>query len=469
MKVQQKNKLFRFEKREDIDLILSDDRRISFKDFFSQSRKLAAILKLKGISSKNYVPVLIDNQIDFIKTIISLWYIGAIPVPLNARLLKKEIVSILNEYGFKFLITDKNFSPKLSAIKVISLKKIKYSEPSDIKFYKPKPDNEAVVIFTSGSTGRPKGVVHTFLSLINSIENGNEILHQGPTSKWLASLPFYHIGGFQIICRSLYFGSSIIVPNSLQISEIYSAMIKFNPTHLSLVSPQLEKLLTLKLSPAKSVKFSLIGGGFINDELMIESSKRGWNPLRVYGSSETASFVTAISVNEIYSKPESVGKAVGKSRIKISDDSEIQIKSNSLFKKYLDDEKETKLKLRHGVYHSGDLGFIDKDGYLFVEARRNDIIVTGGENVNPIEVENELKKIIGIDDACVFPKPNKFWGQIVSAAIVCSDKKLSGQKIKAVLKKKIVGFKIPKEFHFTDKLPRTALGKLEREKIKNMF
>lgn len=469
MEEKNKNNLFRYADREDLDFILSDEKKISFKDFFSQSRRLAKTLMTEGISSKDYVPVLVDNQIDFIKSILSLWYIGAIPVPVNSKLIEEEIADILNDYEFKFLITDKIISRKFDSLKMISLQKIKEETTLEIQFSIPDINSEAVVIFTSGSTGRPKGVVHTFLSLINSIENGNEVLRQSNTSRWLASLPFYHIGGFQIICRSLYFGCSIIIPTSLQVNEFSTAIIKFYPTHLSLVSTQLERLLNKNFKPPNTVKVSLVGGGFINDELMIKAFEQDWNPFRVYGSSETASFVTAISGNEVASKPESVGKPVGKNKITISKDSEIQISSDSLFKKYLNNESETRIKLLNGIYHTGDLGFVDEDGYLFVEARRNDLIVTGGENVNPIEVENELKQIIGIDDVCVFPKPSKIWGQIVTAAIVCSDKSITEEKIKEILKSKLAGFKIPKVFHFTDKLPRTALGKLEREKIKNMF
>lgn len=469
MKDKNKNKLFRFAEREDIDFILSEGKNISFKEFFNQSKKLAAALKSNGISSKFYIPVLIDNQIDFIKTTISLWYIGAIPVPINSKLLDEEIAYILSDYNFKFLITDKNISLQLASVKIFNLQNTGNGAFSENIFSIPGIDNEAVVIFTSGSTGRPKGVVHTFASLISSIENGNEVLHQRQTSRWLASLPFYHIGGFQIICRSLYFGCSLIVTSALRLNEISDAINKYQPTHLSLVSTQLDRLINQNFTPPNSLKVSLIGGGFISDELMTKATGLGWNPLRVYGSSETASFVAAISSNEISSKPESVGKPVGNNRIKISHDSEILIASDSLFIKYLDNEKETKLKLQNGIYYTGDLGFVDNDGYLFIEARRNDLIVTGGENVNPIEVESELKKITGIEDACVFPKPNKLWGQIVVAAIVCSDKSLSSIEIKEILKKRIAGFKIPKEIYYTDKLPRTVLGKLEREKIRKLF
>ena len=115
------------------------------------------------------------------------------------------------------------------------------------------------------------------------------------------------------------------------------------------------------------------------------------------------------------------------------------------------------------------MGFIDSDGYLFIEARRNDLIVTGGENVNPIEVESELKQITGIVEACVFAKQSKTWGQTVAAAIVINDLSLNEKNIKEILKQKLAGYKIPKHFYFVDELPKTSLGKLERNKIRQMF
>ncbi len=330
-------------------------------------------------------------------------------------------------------------------------------------------DDEAVVIFTSGSTGQAKGVVHTFSSLINNIENGNQILMHQEKDRWLASLPFYHIGGFQIICRSLLYGCTIVIPDSLQTEDLAKSVSNFSPTHLSLVSTQLERLINHKVKPDESLKASLIGGGFIDDELMFEANELGWKPLRVYGSSETGSFVTVISANEIKDKPQSVGKALKNVELKTTDDLEILIKSDSLFIKYLDDDKETSSKLVDGFYHSGDLGYIDEDGYLFIEARRNDLIVTGGENINPIEVEKALLQIPGIKEACVFAKLSKTWGQIVACAMVFTDSSVEEKTIKEILKQKLAGYKIPKKFFFVDGLPRTSLGKLEREKIRKMF
>jgi len=462
---------FRFSDRKDLTAVIDTNNSISYKDLFELSNQLSKRFAEEGIEKNIYVPLLIEDQIKFIKTVIALWYLGTVPIPINTRLLDEEVDSIIDEYSFKFLITDKprRSNPCQTNFNIINIYEIKLEHSQTKQFISPGLNNESVVIFTSGSTGRQKGVVHTFSSLINSIESGNKILNQVENDCWLASLPFYHIGGFQIICRSLFYGCSIIIPESFQSNHLAEAIEKFNPTHISLVSTQLNKLIHQKVIPDSAIKVTLVGGGFIDDELILGADKLGWKPFRVYGSSETASMVTAISTKEIKSKPQSVGKFFSSVEIKISDDSEILIKSNSLFKEYLNDKKETLSKLLNGFYYTGDLGNIDDDGYLFIDARRNDLIVTGGENVNPIEVEKALLELPFISEACVFAKQDKTWGQIVAAAIVISNTSIDEKSIKEILKQRMAGYKIPKQFYFTDVLSRTSLGKLEREKIKSMF
>ena len=492
MTLKSTDSFFSLSERADLAAIINSDKSISYKDLFTQAKQIAFALSDKGIIKDNYIPILIEDNFLFIKTIIALWLTGSIPVPLNTKLLDNEINSILSDHDFKFLVTDskKNFgdsfeSLSLSGVRIknevsrkdtkspsftkIDLSEINSFIVNEVDYLAPIINKGAVVIFTSGTSGRPKGVVHTFSSLIKSIENGNQILMHQEKDRWLASLPFYHIGGFQILCRSLYYGCTIVLPESLKTDDLVTAITNLNPTHISLVSAQLQKFIYLGMKASKSVRITLVGGGFVDNELMFEAEKLGWKLYRVYGSSETASMVTAISANEILSKPQSVGKPLNNVKIKISDDSEILIKSNSLFTKYLGDEKETSSKLINGFYHSGDLGFVDVDGYLFIEARRNDLIVTGGENVNPIEVEKAILHIVGIRDVCVFAKQDKTWGQIVACAIVKEDNFINEKMIKETLKQKLTGYKIPKQFFFTDKLPRTSLGKLEREKIKKMF
>ena len=184
-------------------------------------------------------------------------------------------------------------------------------------------NDPAVIIFTSGSTNKSKGIILSFNSLYNSAINSNQLLRYTHSDRWLASLPFYHIGGFSIITRSLLFGIPLIIPDSLSIEDLIVSLNKWQPTFISLVAAQLKKLVDDEVSPNYEIKNCLIGGGFSDMELIVKAYELGWPVNIVYGSTETSSFVTALLKDEILIKPNSVGRAVPTNRIRISDNMEM--------------------------------------------------------------------------------------------------------------------------------------------------
>lgn len=457
---------YKYSNRDDLVAVRTFSQILSYKELFNSAQKFSSKLFLLKNSKSNYIPILSQNNVEFVVTTLALWNTGLVPVPINTRWTEKEIESAIIKNGFEYIIYEKTFYDKLKNLRI---RKICFDEVLSYPANESGEINndEAVVIFTSGSTGEPKGVVHTFNSIANSIINAAEILDQNISDRWLASLPFYHIGGFQIICRALSNGCEIIIPDNPDTESLKKFIEEFNPTHISLVSTQLQRLIDINTRISNSLKVTLIGGGFSEDNLLIKANESGWKAVRVYGSSETASFVTAASVKEIKNHPSTVGKPIKNVEVKISDENEILISSNSLFKCYLNNSEETKKKLVNGFYHSADLGKI-KDGYLFLDVRRSDLIITGGENVNPHEVEQALLRISGVEEACVFALDDKQWSQKVCAAIVTS-KRISENQIKEILKEELATFKIPKEIFFIDNLPKTSLGKIERQKVRSMF
>jgi o-succinylbenzoate---CoA ligase len=463
--------------------VIVKDSTKSYSELDKLSASFAAYISDK-ISKKELVGIYLDNSIEFIISVISLWKLGAVPVPLNLLAAEDELLKLVSITTLKTIITDEIHSQKIKhpgSVNLIPLdfRKFNFKKPSQRFIISDFNENdEAVVIFTSGSTGGPKGVVHTFHSLLSSIINGNDILNHSAGDRWLASLPFYHIGGFQIICRALYYSVSIIIPESLQTNHLSKAIPEFKPTHASYVSPQLKRLLDNKIKPNDELRCSLIGGGFIDKNLLLDAKKLGWHPIKVYGSSETASFVCALSENDIEEKGDSNGKPIGTNQIKIVDEKgiecpfqtegEIVIKSDSLFKNYLNNESETENKLKQDSYCTGDLGYLDDDGFLYVTGRKNEMIVTGGKNVNPLEVETAILKYQGIVDAAVFPVDDVEWGEIVCAAVV-SSKKIDLKELRIFIKNTLSSYKVPKKIFFEDVLPKTSLGKIERSKLKKKY
>jgi acyl-CoA synthetase (AMP-forming)/AMP-acid ligase II len=261
---------------------------------------------------------------------------------------------------------------------------------------------------------------------------------------------------------------------------LIKALSKWQPTFISLVTTQLKKIVDDEVSPNPELKNCLVGGGFSDIEIIRKAYDLGWPVNIVYGSTETASFVTALLKDEIIFKPNSVGRAVPTNKIFITDNKgnelkpfeigEIVVQSNALMSGYLD-QYETERVIKDGNYHTGDIGYLDEDEYLFVEGRKNFLISSGGENVNPVEVEKVLLQHPQIKEAAVFPLKDKEWGEIITAAIVLKNKSdnLSYDDLKIFLQQRISGYKVPKKIFFEDQLPKTELGKIEKEKLINRY
>jgi o-succinylbenzoate---CoA ligase len=459
--------------------IITSTTTITYSDLQKIAVETAASLNELGINKGDYVSIISENNKDFVIIVLSLWLIDAIPIPINIKLNTEEIEKLISISGSRKLLLHKNLKNKFEFNQQLIFP---FQAPgkSDFSINSFNDENKtAVVIFTSGSTGIPKGVMLSFRNLIRSAEIGDKILNHSTNDRWLASLPFYHIGGFSIISRTLLAGASMIIPDSSDIKDFINSINNFKPTLASFVGVQLKKLLDDKTTVYSEFKNILIGGGFTNDDLINSAINNGCKISKVYGSSEVASFVTALTFEEIKRKVNSSGKPISPNDIFIVNEAkeilppntigEIVVKSDAVFTGYLNNKAETQNKLINGLYFTGDIGYIDEEGFLFVQARRSDLIVTGGENVNPLEVENCILQVNNIEDCCVIGIEDKTWGHIVAAAIVCSDNILTEEDIQNFLRSKLAGFKIPKKILLLSHLPRTLLGKIEKEKISELF
>ena len=460
--------------------IITNENNLTYRELIKEVKKTAASLIELNIHRMKPVAVLSDNNKDFIILVLALWMIDAVPAPINTRLTQKEAEELINISGSSILFIHqklvKNLKDKFP--KAVSFPLKNKLETTGNTRPRNNLSNTAVIIFTSGSSGKPKGVMLSFKNLLRSAEIGNSFLEQTNSDRWLASLPFYHIGGFSIITRALYFGASVIIPDSLNNEDISKSLEMFKPTLASFVSTQIERLIEASIKPGKELRNILLGGGFINNSLIVKALLSDWKISKVYGSSETSSFVTVLSTKELKEKINSAGKPLPGNHIIICNKNskelptgtagEIVVKSDSVMKGYINNSEETNSKLVNGYYYTGDTGYFDKDGYLFVAARISDFIISGGENINTQEIENEILKYPGITDCCVTGIEDKTWGHKVVAAIVSNEKIMPDDLIK-FLKKSLAGFKVPKHILQARLIPRNQLGKIEKEKLKKIF
>ncbi|MHB8929474.1 MAG: o-succinylbenzoate--CoA ligase [Melioribacteraceae bacterium] len=441
--------------------VILSERTITYQDLYNESSAAADFLQSKGIQKNDHVGILATHNYNFYLVVNALWFIGAVPVPLNTRLLTEEIEIQTRQADINFLLIDEILSEQFSQL--IFSNRIYFSKNSYLERENKENKilnsqfsilNSSLIMFTSGSSGKSKAVVHTFESLFGSVKAIDSFADLSTEDIWLSSLPFFHIGGFMILVRSLIVGSSIAFPDSLEHRNVVYTIQKFLPTHISIVPTTLLRFLNENLHPNANLKYAFLGGGPSEKELILNAVNQGWPIVKVYGSTETCSMITALLPNEIKEKSESAGKALDENKIMIKrmNDSDnlagigevgdIIVSAKSLFKEYYNDHASTSKSIQNGWFNSGDFGLIDKDGYLFVESRREDLIITGGENVSAKEVETVIKSHPSVIDAFVFALQDTTWGQIVCAAIV--SRGLDENEIKNFLREKIAGYKIRK-------------------------
>jgi len=472
------------------DYIIFGNRTLSFKKLNEIASYLAIYLqKYYKVNKGDTAAILSENNIDFMILIYALWKLGAVPVPINIRLNDSETDNLVRflkpsfifrsddtksiaDHGSTIIRIGADYTiPDITAIQgnIVLQDNNNTSDENDT----------ALILFTSGTLGNPKGVLLSFRNLKASFENSDTVLNHQPGNKWISSLPFYHIGGFSIIARALLSGGSIIIPTSSKTEDLADSIIKFTPTFLSLVSTQLKRLINRGIKPGAELKFVLLGGGYIEDNLVEEAVKEGWPIAKVYGSTETSSLISFVDCNKDNDKKSSGGKPLANNQIFIvnerkeilaySNIGEITVKSDSCAKGYYNNTTETDKKFRNGIYYTGDSGYIDEDGYLFIESRMDDLIISGGENINPLEIEAALTEFPGIQNAAVFGMEDDEWGYTVSAAIITQPGfNISEAEIKEFLLNKISPFKVPKKYYFLNEFPMSSLGKVQKNKLREI-
>jgi o-succinylbenzoate---CoA ligase len=476
------------------DYIITGDKTFSFNEINDRAISLAHFLqKYYKVKGGDIAAILSENNIDFILLLFALWKSGAVPVPINIRLNDSETNNLFTFLKPTFIFTDRdaNKQSDYQGVKTINMEadhgiQVKTEIPEnddtnenvhDLDF---DENSTALILFTSGTSGKPKGVQLSFHNLRASFDNSDTVLNHDANDKWIASLPFYHIGGFSIITRAILSGTSIIIPKSLNTDDLADTIIIHRPTLLSLVSTQLRRLINLGIKPNAELKCVLLGGGYIEDSLVNEAIKEGWPIAKVYGSTETSSLVTFVDCNKDKTKKLSGGKPLGNNQIFIVNErkdflppqvkGEIAIKSESCAKGYFNNPKETDEKFRDRIYYTGDSGYIDEEGYLFIDSRMNDLIISGGENINPFEIETVLMEYPGIQNVSVFGQEDKEWGHIVSVAIITEPGlNVPEKELKEFLLQKISPYKLPKKYYFMKEFPRSPLGKVQKEKLREII
>ena len=311
-------------------------------------------------------------------------------------------------------------------------------------------------ILTSGTTDRARPVALTYGNHLWSAMGSAFNLGVEPTDRWLCCLPLHHVAGLSIVMRSAIYGTGAVVHDGFDVDAVAASFEGDGVTVVSLVATQLARLLdaAVDLLPLRAV---LVGGGPVPVEVLEEAVGRGATVVQTYGLTEAASQVTTLSPGDARRKLGSAGRPLLTTHLRIQD-GEILVQGPVVAPGCADED---------GWLHTGDLGRIDDEGFLYVEDRLGDVIVSGGENVLPAEVEEVLRRHPDVADAAAVGRADPEWQEAVSAVVVLRDGAGAGaEELRRHCAESLASFKVPKRFEFVSELPRTSSGKLLRRALR---
>jgi O-succinylbenzoic acid--CoA ligase len=310
-------------------------------------------------------------------------------------------------------------------------------------------------ILTSGTSGEPRPVSLTYGNFLFSAVGSAFNLGVDPKDRWLCCLPLSHVAGLSIILRSVIYGTTAVLLDGFDTEQVATTLVSGDISVISLVPTQLIRLLDAgaDLSAPRAI---LIGGGPVPADALQRALDRGATVVQTYGMTETCSQVTTLAPEDAARKVGSAGRPLLTTHVRIAD-GEILVQGPTVSRDALDAD---------GWLHTGDVGHIDDEGFLYVDGRRGEMIVTGGENVMPAEVEAVLVSHPAVEDAAVVGRPDPEWQEAVCALVVLGGgAEASEEELRAHCAESLAGFKVPKRVDFVTSLPRTHSGKLLRGEL----
>ena len=459
----------------------------SYADMEAKVAEVTDGLIGNGVKPGSHVAALLPNQPGYIFLIHALVRLGAVLIPLNTRLTQPELQAQIKQAEAGFMICSQDASDycKALSIDVIILTISEFGDLSgegmhgsldelnDHTFHAVNLEQIQAIMFTSGTTGTPKGAAISLSNHFWSATASSYRLGLDLNDRWMLTLPIYHIGGMAIIFRACLYGIPIILEQRFEPENILERIGQYKATILSAVPTMLGRLIRFpNAGLLAQLGWFLLGGAQTSSDLLMEAKKRSLSIALTYGLTEASSQVATSVGEQVFVKPGCVGKPLMFLEIKIGspvsgygDDKtigEILVKGPTVFNGYYNQLDESSSVVREGWLHTGDLGYLDDDGDLWVVQRRTDLIISGGENIYPAEVEKIIKNYPGVDEVCVIGIEDPEWGQFPVAIVSTKHSGIDEKTLIEYAKEQLAGYKVPIRILIVQGLPKTASGKINR-------
>ena len=452
--------------------LVAGDRRWSWAGLDGEVAQMAGSLRAVGVGAGDRVAVLAANHPATVMLLFALRRLGGALVPLNVRLTPAELRAQHDRVRARLLLADADRMGVLAGAD--SLEGWTRTGAVPVEDSPGDPAADWALLFTSGTTGTPKAARLTVGAFDALASASAENLAPRVGDRWLCNLPLFHVGGLGTAVRCAHDGASLVLQARFEADAVVRGVRDDGITHLSLVARTLEQCLDADLQ-AGALRGVLVGGGPVPAALVERANERGIPVLLTYGLTEACSQVTTERPGE--ADGSTAGAPLPGLEVRIVDagfrslpageEGTIAVRGPTLMRGYLDDEAATREVLREGWLQTGDLGRLDGRGRLTVLARRTDLILSGGENVYPAEVEAVLATHPAVAEVAVVGRPDARWGQVPVAVVVprgsAAPDALPG--LRAWARSRLAPFKVPAEVLPAAELPRTAAGKVDRAAV----
>lgn len=434
---------------------------LSFRDLYGQALSVSKKLNALG---RARIGFFIDNTVESVILIHAAMLAKIEIVMINRRLTAVEIDRQMTDVGVDTIVATKKLS-------VDGYRVVGYGELIGLEGV---PGNEGStagaetlsIMFTSGTTGRAKAVRQSYENHYESAIGCEQRFSYGPESVWMNVNPIYHISGFSILMRSVIRGCTMILIEKFEPLNVWRELEEHEVTHVSMVPVMLGRM--MEHEGRHNLEGILLGGAGVTMDILNRALEKGFPVYNSFGMTETCSQIVSIAPEDPKILKGTVGRPLDNISIKIDEENEdeLLVKGPAVTTGYVNAE----LSLDGGYFRTGDIGHIDDDGYLYILDRRSDLIISGGENIYPKEIEDAASAHASVRKSVVIKQKDPEWGEVPVLLVELEEGSgLDRRAVMTVLEQRLARYKLPKEIHETKEVIMTSTGKVSRVKNREAF